>query len=86
MPQALSQNLELALTYARQEAIGLESKSIQAEHLLLGLSRIAGDPAAEFLRENGLTLPFVMLAVERVLQRQTAPRFFASSCAFRAGA
>ncbi|MBK9203357.1 MAG: hypothetical protein IPL73_13180 [Candidatus Obscuribacter sp.] len=73
MPQALSQNLELALTYARQEAIGLESKSIQAEHLLLGLSRIAGDPAAEFLRENGLTLPFVMLAVDQVLQRQTAP-------------
>lgn len=73
MPQALSQNLELALTYARQEAIGLESKTVQAEHLLLGLSRIAGDPAAEFLRENGLTLPFVMLAVDQVLLRQSVP-------------
>ncbi len=73
MPESNSPNLEKALVYARQEAIGLESKTLRAEHLLLGLSRIAGDPAAEFLRENGLTLPFIMLAVDQVLQKQPAP-------------
>lgn len=73
MPKALSQNLEQVLTYARQEAIGLESKNIRCEHLLLGLSRIAGDPASEYLRQNGLTLPFIMMAVDQVLQKRPAP-------------
>lgn len=77
MTPLLNANLERVLVYARQEAIALQSKEILAEHMLLGLSRLAGDPAAEYLRENGLTLPFVTLAVDRVLQSDTVPQSIA---------
>ena len=69
----LSPEVKRALALAQEEAEQLGHSYTGTEHLLLGLMREDTATAAEILRENGLTLPFLREEIVRLLSEKTQP-------------
>jgi ATP-dependent Clp protease ATP-binding subunit ClpC len=70
----LSPEVKRVLALAQDEAEQLGHSYTGTEHLLLGLLREDTATAAEVLRENGLTLPFLREEVVRLLAEKTQPQ------------
>jgi ATP-dependent Clp protease ATP-binding subunit ClpA len=62
-----------ALRYAAEEADRLKHHSIEPEHLLLGLLREEGSPAASLLAARGFTLAGLRKSVEVLLANASPP-------------
>ncbi len=69
----LSPEVKRVLALAQDEAEQLGHSYTGTEHLLLGLLREDTATAAEVLRENGLTLPFVREEILRLLAEKAQP-------------
>ncbi len=70
----LSPEVKRVLALAQDEAEQLGHSYTGTEHLLLGLLREDTATAAEVLRENGLTLPFLREEIVRLLAEKTQPQ------------
>jgi len=70
----LSPEVKRVLALAQDEAERLGHSYTGTEHLLLGLLREDTATAAEVLRENGLTLPFLREEIVRLLAEKTQPQ------------
>ena len=69
----LSPEVKRVLALAQEEAEQLGHSYTGTEHLLLGLMREDTATAAEILRENGLTLPFLREEIVRLLAEKAQP-------------
>jgi len=72
----LNSKCKRALAYAAEEADGLSSKHIGAEHLLLGLLREQKCFAAEYLYEHGVRLASVREELKRAPHKYSASEQF----------
>ena len=70
----LSPEVKRVLALAQDEAEQLGHSYTGTEHLLLGLLREDTATAAEVLRENGLTLPFLREEIVRLLAEKAQPQ------------
>ena len=70
----LSPEVKRVLALAQDEAEQLGHSYTGTEHLLLGLLREDTATAADVLRENGLTLPFLREEIVRLLAEKTQPQ------------
>jgi len=70
----LSPEVKRVLALAQDEAEQLGHSYTGTEHLLLGLLREDTATAAEVLRENGLSLPFLREEIVRLLAEKTQPQ------------
>ncbi|MBK5257317.1 MAG: ATP-dependent Clp protease ATP-binding subunit [Vicinamibacteria bacterium] len=70
----LSPEVKRVLALAQDEAEQLGHSYTGTEHLLLGLLREDHATAADVLRENGLSLPFLREEIVRLLSEKTQPQ------------